>query len=116
VKPETSAQAIKVSSVVQVSAEALADDVARVNVWAELDRLERMTPEERREAAEAARQARAEQRAATEPVPLILDALIDALGWSEAYARHVVQPYCTCRDSADGWETCQHAEDEGVAP
>lgn len=105
---------VKMHGVVHVSAE-LVTDAGFPSVLAELDRLVTMTRQERREAAVAARQARAEQRAAAAPVPLTLDALIDALGWTEAYARHIVQPYCTCRDTADGWEECPHAEDEGIA-
>lgn len=41
--------------------------------------------------------------------------LVEKLGWSDAYAEHFVQPYCTCDDTDDGWDYCAHAVDEGVA-
>lgn len=105
--------AVKVAGVVQVPAELLTDYTG----WlAEMGRLARMTPEEHRAAADLGRRLRATERATTGRVPLTLDAVLDALGWSEAYALHVVQPYCTCSDTGDGWETCAHADDEGVSP
>src|SRR3990172_8490266 len=74
VKPETSAQAIKVSSVVQVSTEALTDGGDGVTWGPCLARPHRFPPEGRGEAAGPPRRARAERRATADPVPLTLDA------------------------------------------
>jgi formiminotetrahydrofolate cyclodeaminase len=74
------------------------------------------TDAEREQWAREAAERRAAERAATQRVPLSLDALLDKLGWSLEYAEHVVQPYCTCGDSSDGWDYCRHARDEGLMP
>lgn len=74
------------------------------------------TPQERAAWATEAEQRRAEERAAAEPVPLTLDALLDKMGWPRAYAEHLVQPYCECGDDIDGWSYCEHARDLGLAP
>lgn len=73
------------------------------------------TPQERAAWAAEAEQVRVRERAAAEHVPLTLDALLDKMGWSEEYAKHLVQPYCECWDGMDGWEYCQHARDLGLA-
>lgn len=72
------------------------------------------TPEERAEKWREIGRQRAAERASTEPVPLTLEALLDKLGFDEAYATHLVQPYCYCSDSRDGWDYCEHARDEDV--
>lgn len=81
------------------------------------------TPEQRAQwAAESAereaeaRRMRAEERAARDPVPPTLDALLDRMGWSREYAEHLVQPYCDCGEDIDGWSYCEHARDLGLAP
>lgn len=77
------------------------------------------SPEERAEWAREDREARERQRRETAPVPLTVDALLtkmDDWGWSRTYVEHLVQPYCGCGDSHDGWECCQHARDLGLAP
>lgn len=75
-----------------------------------------MSPEERLAVQERGREQRQTEREQVEPQPLTMDALLDNLGWSRAYATHVVQDYCECHDSGDGWVTCQHAEDLGIEP
>ncbi len=72
------------------------------------------TPEERARWTVDAKERRSAERAAAERAPLTVDALLDKLGFSRAYAEHLVQPYCGCDDSADGWSRCAHADDEGV--
>jgi hypothetical protein len=74
------------------------------------------TPEQHEQWMREAAERRAAERAATQRAPLSLDALLDKLGWSQEYAEHVVQPYCTCGDGSDGWDYCQHARDEGLIP
>lgn len=109
-------QVVKRAGVVHLSPEQLGDAAGSADLLAELGRLQRMTPQERAAAAERRRQERAAERAAAVRVELTLEALVEALGWPLEYLRHVVQRYCGCRDGLDGWETCQHADDEGVAP
>lgn len=74
-------------------------------------RWEDATPEQRAAWIREAAERRAAERAAAQPAELTVDALIDALGWTRAYAEHVVQPYCRCSDGSDGWDYCQHATD-----
>lgn len=67
------------------------------------------------QAAARERQAeRTEQRRASKVVAVTAQSLVDKLGWSDAYAEHFVQPYCTCEETADGWDYCAHATDEGL--
>lgn len=74
------------------------------------------TPEERERWADEARAERVRERAAADLVSLTVDALLGKLGFSRAYAEHLVQPYCYCGDSADGWDRCAHARDLGLGP
>ena len=74
----------------------------------------RSTPQERAARAARAMQTRAAERIAAARAPLTMDALLDKLGFDRAYAEHLVQPYCYCSDSRDGWDYCQHAYDEGL--
>ena len=96
---------------VQISAELLADAHAMRDA---LLSYHRATPQERAARADGAALTRAEERAAAERMPLTLDALLDKLGFDRAYAEHLVQPYCCCSDTADGWDYCQHVYDEGL--
>lgn len=75
---------------------------------------QRATPQERAELIAEARAKRQAQRERAEPVELSVAALGDKFGWSEAFMRHLVQPYCYCDIGHDGWETCEHARDEGL--
>ncbi len=100
-----------VPSIVPLSRE-LWDDVQGLN--ADLGCYLSATDEERAAWAEEARLKRAAVRAEAERVELTLDALLDKLGFSREYAEHLVQPYCDCGDSADGWDSCAHARDEEV--
>lgn len=99
--------------VISVSEEMLAD---QVGFGAAVQHFLTATPVERAALADAARERRARERAAADRRPLTLDALLDHLGFSREYAEHLVQPYCSCGDSNDGWNYCQHARDEGLAP
>lgn len=96
-----------------VSAGVLAD---AEEIRAAFNRWTNGTPEDRARWTEEARQRRAAVRAAAERTPLTLDALLENLGFSRGYAEHLVQPYCLCEDGSDGWEYCEHARDEGLAP
>jgi len=96
---------------VEVSAELLAD---ALDMQASMTRYLNASDAERAEWARQAKERRAAERAAATPAPLTLVALVAKLNWSEEYAEHFVQPYCTCDDSRDGWDYCQHAYDEGV--
>jgi len=100
------------SSMVPISDELLAD--ARKEQEA-FHRWLTATPQERESQAEEARQQRAQKRVAAGRRELTLDALLDKLGFDRAYAEHLVQPYCDCWDTGDGWVHCQHAYDEGLA-
>jgi len=62
----------------------------------------------------AAAQNRTVERDTAPKVTLTLDSLLDKLGFGRDYAEHLVQPYCTCGDSADGWSTCAHVRDLGL--
>lgn len=79
-----------------------------------LRRWSEATDEQRAQWLAEAAQRRADERAGARRVPLTMGALLDKLGWTEAYAEHVVQPYCECGDGHDGWERCAHASDEGI--
>lgn len=98
---------------IPVSAEALAEaeGTAEAVGWAI-----NATPDEWEQRQAEMRVARAAERAAATPQPVTLERLVDALGWNRRYVEHVVQSYCTCHDSSDGWYVCPHADDEGVAP
>lgn len=72
------------------------------------------TPQERASWAAKAKQRRTEERAASAHVPLTPEALLEKMGWSRAYAEHLVQPYCDCFAGRDGWEYCEHARDLGM--
>ncbi len=98
---------------VQVSAEAQAE---AFDIAAAIERWRTATPEQRREWERQAERERAEERATALRVELTVDALTNRLGWSRAYAEHVVQPYCECYSGMDGWEYCQHARDLGLIP
>lgn len=101
------------TSLLPVSTEALADaaelDTAMRRWWT-------AAPEERAAWAAEAAAARQVERGRAALVPLTLAAVLDKLGWSEEYATHVVQPYCTCGDGYDGWDWCEHARDLGLTP
>lgn len=103
----------KYATVIPVSAEALVDVAGMARAY---DRFMNATDAEREQWAREAAERRAAERTATTPVTLSLDALLDKLDWSDEYAEHLVQPYCTCGDSSDGWDYCQHARDEGLVP
>lgn len=105
---------VKHSAPMMVSAEVLAD---ALDMQAAILRWFDATPEQwdqwRREAVES----RAFERAAAPVQPVDLAALLDRLGWSQEYAHHFVQPYCTCGPHVDdGWYRCPHAEDVGLHP
>jgi hypothetical protein len=72
------------------------------------------TPEQRAEWAREAEEQRRQERGQAERVELTLDALLDKLDFTREYAEHLVQPYCDCGDTADGWNRCQHARDLGL--
>lgn len=94
---------------VTVSQETLEDGLALAEGF---DRWMNATPQERLEMARNAEaKRREERRAAGDPVPFTLDGLLDKLGFSREYAEHLVQPYCYCADSYDGWQRCEHARD-----
>lgn len=78
------------------------------------DRWFNSTPEERAEWKRQADERRVQERAVAETVPLTMDNLLSKLGFTEEYARHLVQPYCECYDGMDGWEYCEHARDLGL--
>lgn len=101
------------AAVIPVSTEALADAAGMAEAW---DRYMNATDAEREQWAREAAERRAAERASAHRMPLDLDALLDKLDWSPEYATHFVQPYCTCGDSSDGWDYCQHARDEGLIP
>lgn len=72
---------------------------------------------------ERQRAERAKLRAETERVELTLDALVEAVnfligGWTPgsendvAFATHLVQEYCGCEIGYDGFEPCEHWQDE----
>lgn len=100
-------------AVVPVSAELLAE---AQETRAAFQRYMSATDAERSAWAEAARVRRAAERESAERRPLTLDALLDKLGFSREYAEHLMQPYCECGDTADGWDYCWYARDEGVTP
>jgi hypothetical protein len=56
---------------------------------------------------------RERRRAEAAPVELTLFALTEKLGFTRAYAEHLVQPYCRCEQGHDGWQYCAHANDLG---
>lgn len=101
------------AAVIPMSAEALADAAATTEAY---HRFMNATDAEREQWAREAADRRAAERAAARRLPLTLDALIDDLNWTQEYAEHFVQPYCTCGDSRDGWDYCQHARDLGLTP
>jgi hypothetical protein len=81
------------------------------------------TPEQREEMQreherwEAERkQERARERDSAGQVPLTVDGLLAKMGWTHAYAEHLVQPYCECGpNGVDGeWQRCAHAVDLGI--
>lgn len=103
----------KIAHVIPINRDLLADiedSRAHVQTWLA------MSPEQREAAAALAAAERAVARAAAPHVLLSIDRLIDALGFTAAYAEHLVQPYCYCGPSDDGWLYCVHACDEGLAP
>jgi hypothetical protein len=104
-------EARKLATLVPMSEEALRDAQETAAAY---HRFMNATPEQHRQWLREAAERRAAERAAATPVELTLDALLDKLGWTREYAEHVVQPYCDCGDSSDGWDTCQHARDLGV--
>lgn len=103
----------KVAAFVPISEEQAADAAAMSEAWR---RWMDATPEQRAEWQAQAEEHRAAERASHERRPLTLDNVLDGLGWTTEYAEHFVQDYCTCSDSYDGWDYCQHARDERVVP
>lgn len=102
---------IRASALIQTPAEMLADAeemASAVKSWLSA------SPEERNKTTRQAAIHRAEKRAATERVELTLDGLLDKLGFTREYAEHLVQPYCWCGDSMNGWDWCAHARDEAL--
>lgn len=104
-------EVVKVSYLMHASEEQLADAQRASDA---IQRWFDATPAEREQWQREALERRAEERAQHEPVPLTLDALLDTLGFSVEYATHLVQRYCSCADSADGWDRCAHADDLGL--
>jgi hypothetical protein len=95
-----------------VSAEMLA---AGQEMRAAMNRWMTATPDQRDEWARQDEARRVEERAAAgTPVALTLDGLLNRLGFSREYAEHLMQPYCECYDSNDGWDYCMHARDLGL--
>jgi hypothetical protein len=76
----------------------------------------RLSPDEKVARLIDAMRVREQERAAAKHVDLTLSALLDKLGFSREYAEHLVQPYCHCGDSNDGWWSCQHAQDLRLVP
>jgi len=100
---------VKIAHVAQVSAEALATNIAQ-SIHACMD----ATPEQRAAWVREATEHRATERAAAPVVEPTRDALLAKLGWGPRYAEHVVQTYCECGDDIDGWSRCLHATDLGL--
>jgi hypothetical protein len=96
---------------VPVSAEVLDDARGMRDAF---ERFMLASPQEHAERDRQRAAVRKAQREAAQSVPLTLDALLDKLGWSHEYAEHIVQPYCDCEDTRDGWERCEHAIDLGL--
>jgi hypothetical protein len=101
----------KVAYMTPVSTEAAYDALGLGQAF---ERFMSATPEQRAAWAEDARAERSRERQVAERRPLTLDALLDKLGFSREYAEHIVQSYCTCGDTSDGWDYCAHAYDGGV--
>lgn len=80
-----------------------------VDLEAARQRWQAMTPAQRAAEIQARKDQRAAERAASPTVSLELDNLLDKLGWSRDYAKHLLQSYCTC-DPFDG-HTCEHFEE-----
>jgi cbb3-type cytochrome oxidase cytochrome c subunit len=100
----------KVSTIVPLSDEVIADAAAWERYWA-------ATAEQREQWRAAAAQRRAVERATTPAVVLDADSLIamlDRLGISRELATHMVQPYCMCSIGYDGLDLCPHARDMEV--
>jgi hypothetical protein len=96
------------TALIPVSQEALddaADSAVAFRRWMDA------TPEQRIRWTREAEARRRELRRNVPAVPLTMDGLLDKLGFSREYAVHLVQPYCACGDSYDGWERCAHAND-----
>jgi hypothetical protein len=104
-------QVLKAAAVVPIVDELLA---AGQGMSAGLNRWMAATPEERDQWARDLAAQRAAERAAAAPAPFTLAGLLDKLGFSCEYAEHLVQPYCNCEDTNDGWDYCQHARDLGL--
>lgn len=103
----------KVAYVMPASDELLADAEAIRDAFREwMD----ATPERRERWAREAAGRRATEREASTVAALSLDALLGKLNFTEQYAAHLVQPYCTCGDGLDGWDYCEHARDLGLVP
>ena len=101
---------------VPMSDEQIAIMEAEREAMAALDRLLMMSPAERRAHLQQMKEKRAAERDAARSEALSLSGVLDKLGWSENYAHHFVQTYCTCGMTDDGWHYCQHAYDRGLAP
>lgn len=98
------------TATIPVSREALEDgrETSRA-----IDRWLTATPDERAAWARKAAEARAVERTVVTQT-LTMEKLLDKLGFSREYAEHLIQPYCHCGDSRDGWDYCQHARDLGL--
>lgn len=103
----------KRAALIPVSEEGLRDAQETAATWG---RYWNATDAERGQWARAAADRRVSERAAAQHVPLSLDALLNKLDWTRGYAEHLLQSYCTCGDSSDGWDYCVHARDEGLVP
>jgi hypothetical protein len=103
----------KMAYVVPVSNEILTE---AKDTWDAYNRMMRMTPEERETAAQQAMANRAATRdRVLLPRVLTMSGLLNKLGWSEEYAEHLMQDYCTCSWGSEGWDLCQHAYDLGLS-
>lgn len=100
----------------ETAAARLASARRRARTKTVLERYERLLKRDReRREAEAKARRLAERQAAAE-IPLEMGRLLERLNMSEAFAAHLLQPYCTCDEDCDGrgWDRCEHARDLGL--
>jgi hypothetical protein len=100
-----------------ISAELLADSAGMSAAIHEALTAPPPTPEEAAARRERAARERAEDRERAVRLPLTLGLLMERMGFSTAYAEHLVQPYCTCGPGGmddGGWIECEHARDLGL--
>lgn len=98
-----------------LSVELLADSAGLAAAIHDLMMATPPTAEEAAARREQAARDRAEERAAAVEIRVTVESLVERMGWSSEYARHLVQPYCRCyEDGTYGWTVCEHAYDLGV--